>query len=260
MPLLDVEGAKLNYQEQGTGETIVLTAAYNTPSKCWGALVPLLAEHFHVVTYDVRGFGDTEFDETRASLDDTSDDLHALIEFVGAPVMSLGHAFGGAVAANHAVRYPDDLRALIMVSAGGMFAGDPAASANMVPLSTKKDLDADTYAKLFSETYCGAGFGETPKQRELLDGMFHDAPSRDQMRLAFSILGSMNAENYWAKWTHPTLLIYGTQDRVTVPLNALDLARLPDSQLHWLRGAGHYSTWERPERITELIGEFETSL
>ena len=260
MPMLDVDGARLHYHEHGSGETIVLTAGYNTPSKLWGPLVPLLAERFRVVTYDVRGFGETEIEGTSASLDDASDDLHALIEAAGGPVLSLGHAFGGAVAANHAVRNPDDVRGLIMASAGGMFAGDPAASANMVPLSTKKDLDADAYAKLFCETYCGAGFGEAPEQRELLDGMFHDAPSRDQMRLAFSILGSMNADNYWAQWSQPTLLLYGTQDRVAAPLNAFDLARMPGAELHWLRGAGHYSPWERPERIAELIGGFASGL
>ena len=53
----------------------------------------------------------------------------------------------------------------------------------------------------------------------------------------------------------------GTADRVAVPLNGFDLARaLPNSELHWLRGAGHYSPWERPERIAELIGEFAAGL
>ena len=79
--------------------------------------------------------------------------------------------------------------------------------------------------------------------------------------LSLSILGSMNAEKYWAKWSQPTLLIYGTADRVAVPFNGFDLARmLPGAELHWLRGAGHYSTWERPERIAELIGEFAAGL
>ena len=261
MPMLDVNGARLHWREQGAGETIVLTAAYNTPEKLWGPLVPLLAERFRVVTYDVRGFGETAIEAGSATLDDTADDLHALIGAAAdGPALSLGHAFGGGVAANHAVRHADDVRALILVGAGGMFAGDPAASANMVPLSTKRDLDADAYAQLFRETYCGAGFGEEAGERALIDGMFADRPSREQARLAFSILGSMNAERYWAQWTQPTLLIYGTADRVTAPYNAFDLARMPGARLHWLRGAGHYGVWERPQRIAGLVGEFAGSL
>ena len=175
MPMLDVDGARLHYHEQGAGDTIVLTAGYNTPSKFWGPLVPMLAENFRVVTYDVRGFGDTEIVAESASIDVASDDLHALIAHVGdGPVLSLGHAFGGGVASNHVVRNPDDVRGLILLNSGGLFAGDPAASANMYPLSTKRGLDADSYAKLFVETYCGAGFGETDEQRALLDGMFED--------------------------------------------------------------------------------------
>ena len=262
MPMLDVDGARLHYHEQGAGDTIVLTAGYNTPSKFWGPLVPMLAENFRVVTYDVRGFGDTEIVAESASIDVAADDLHALIAHVSdGPVLSLGHAFGGGVASNHIVRNPDDVRGLILLNSGGLFAGEPAASANMYPLSTKRGLDADSYAKLFVETYCGAGFGETDEQRALLDGMFEDRNSREKVMLSLSILGSMNAEQYWAKWTQPTLLIYGTADRVAVPFNGFDLARmLPGAQLHWLRGAGHYSPWERPERIAELIGEFAAGL
>ena len=262
MPMLDVDGARLHYHEQGAGETIVLTAAYNTPSKFWGPLVPTLAENFHVVTYDVRGFGDTEIETESASVDIAADDLHALIQHVSdGPVLSLGHAFGGGVAANHIVRNPDAVRGLILVNAGGMFAGDPAASANMYSLSTKRGLDADGFAELFVETYCGAGFGETEEQRALLDGMFEDRSPRGKVMMALSILGSSNADKYWAQWTHPTLLIYGTADRVAVPFNGFDLARaLPNSELHWLRGAGHYSPWERPDRIAELVGEFAAGL
>lgn len=260
MPMLDVEGARLHYDEQGSGETIVLTAGYGVPAKLWGPLVPLLAERFRVVSYDVRGFGETELEGTSGTLDEASDDLHAVVEAVGGPVLSLGHAFGGAIAANHAVRNPNDVRGLILVAAGGMFAGDPAASANMFQLATKRDIDADGYAKLFCETYCGPGWGEAPEERELLDGMFHSQQTREQARYAVSILGSMNADNYWAQWSQPTLLLYGTADRVAVPLNAFDLARMAHAELYWLRGSGHFAPWERAPRIAELVGAFAGSL
>ena len=91
--------------------------------------------------------------------------------------------------------------------------------------------------------------------------MFEDRSPREKVMMALSILGSSNADKYWAQWSHPTLLLYGTADRVAVPFNGFDLARaLPNSELHWLRGAGHYSPWERPERITELVGEFAAGL
>ena len=256
MPLLDRDGARLAYDVQGDGPTIVLTAGYGVPAALWGPLVPALASSFRVVTHDVRGFGKTEVTREKTTLDELSDDLHAIVEAVGGPVLSAGHAFGGAVTANHAVRHPADVRGVVLMSAGGMFASDPAAAANMLPLATKRDLDAEGYAKLFCETYAGAGFGETPEQQEFLKGMFEATQSREQARAAVSALVSMNADAYWGQWTQPTLLLYGTHDRIAVPLNAFDLARRPGYELHWLRGAGHFSPMERPQQIAARIGEW----
>ena len=59
---------------------------------------------------------------------------------------------------------------------------------------------------------------------------------------------------YWASWTQPTLLLYGTHDRLGVPEHGFELARvLPDSELHWLYPEGHFLTREQPRQVSERI-------
>lgn len=190
MPFIDVEGARLHYEVTGDGPTLLMTAGYGVPASLWGPLVPMLAEHFRVVTHDVRGFGETELSTEGTTIEQLADDLHAIVGEVGRPVLSLGHAFGAAIVQRHAVKHVADVRALVICSSGGLFPGDPQASANMFPLATKRDLDVEGYSKLFVEPYCGAGFGEQEDERAFLTGSFEATQTREQARTAVSALGT----------------------------------------------------------------------
>jgi len=58
----------------------------------------------------------------------------------------------------------------------------------------------------------------------------------------------------------PTLIIWGAEDDVS-PLNYGRIlnARLPDSRLEVLEGAGHVPHWEQPERFFALVERFSGS-
>ncbi|WP_367135560.1 alpha/beta fold hydrolase [Saccharothrix sp. HUAS TT1] len=56
---VESEGARLAVFEHGdrSAPTVVLVHGYPDTHRVWDGVVPLLAEEFHVVTYDVRGAG-----------------------------------------------------------------------------------------------------------------------------------------------------------------------------------------------------------
>jgi 3-oxoadipate enol-lactonase len=58
MPLLDIEGTRLAYDETGAGAPLVLVHAAIADRRMWDPVVPLLAGAFRV-RYDARGFGDS---------------------------------------------------------------------------------------------------------------------------------------------------------------------------------------------------------
>ncbi|NUT51296.1 MAG: alpha/beta fold hydrolase [Saccharothrix sp.] len=57
--IVESQGARLAVFEQGdrSAPTVVLVHGYPDTHRVWDELAPLLAERFHVVTYDVRGAG-----------------------------------------------------------------------------------------------------------------------------------------------------------------------------------------------------------
>ena len=59
----------------------------------------------------------------------------------------------------------------------------------------------------------------------------------------------------------PTLLVTGDEDILTGPSEAeLMRQNIPGSQMKTIRRAGHYSPWERPEEVGQLLRQFFDSV
>ena len=115
---LDVPGAKLTYDVRDGG-TSDAPALFLIGSPMAAAGFGTLAGHFPdrtVMTYDPRGSERSVKTDpaSRVTPDDHADDLHRLIEALGAGPVDLFASSGGAVNALALVaRYPDDVRTLV---------------------------------------------------------------------------------------------------------------------------------------------------
>ncbi|MQA10705.1 MAG: SDR family oxidoreductase [Pseudonocardiaceae bacterium] len=78
--------------------TVVCVHGYPDNASVWDNVVPLLAKRYHVVTYDVRGAGESDRPRDRAAyrLDVLVEDLNAVLDAVSPdrPVHLLGHDWG----------------------------------------------------------------------------------------------------------------------------------------------------------------------
>lgn len=97
------------------GPTVVMIHGFPDNQSTWDRIVPLLEPHFHVVTYDVRGIGESSAPDSRRGygLDRLVDDLVAVIERVrpdGAPVHLVGHDWGAIQAWQAVMREGSDPR------------------------------------------------------------------------------------------------------------------------------------------------------
>ncbi|PSL58556.1 pimeloyl-ACP methyl ester carboxylesterase [Saccharothrix carnea] len=109
---VESEGVRLAVHEHGdrSAPTVVLVHGYPDTHRVWDDVVPLLAEEFHVVTYDVRGAGASSAPRGLASyrLPVLARDLFAVIAAVSpdAPVHVVAHDWG-SIQAWEAVTTPD---------------------------------------------------------------------------------------------------------------------------------------------------------
>lgn len=94
-------GVHLSVRSSGhlDGPTIIFVHGFPDNQTVWDRVVPLLEPHFHIVTYDVRGSGNSSAPESRKDyvMGRLIDDLVAVIDRVrpdGAPVHLVGHDWG----------------------------------------------------------------------------------------------------------------------------------------------------------------------
>jgi pimeloyl-ACP methyl ester carboxylesterase len=113
MPHVHVNDVRLFYEEDGTGEPLVLVHGGFSDHRNFAAVVPGLAESFRVVAYDRRGHTSSDRPAPLGTRRDQEDDLAALIETVGlGPAHVAGTSFGSAIALGLAARRPDLVRTL----------------------------------------------------------------------------------------------------------------------------------------------------
>lgn len=92
------DGVQIAVYEQGdpTRPTVVAVHGYPDNHTMWDGVAAILADRYHVVTYDVRGAGASEQPSRRAAygIPHLVDDLAAVLDSVPGPVHLLAHDWG----------------------------------------------------------------------------------------------------------------------------------------------------------------------
>lgn len=114
----NINGVSLYYEEQGTGNPILCIHGTGSSALLWGGAVAELARRGQVIVYDRRGCTRSErpdpYDTT--TVGQHADDAAGLLEALDAiPAVVIGRSYGGEVAVDLVQRYPDLVRALVLL-------------------------------------------------------------------------------------------------------------------------------------------------
>jgi len=113
----DVNGIKLYYEVAGTGRPLILLHGSLGAIEMFGPNLPALAAGRQVIAVDLQAHGRTADIDRPLSVELMADDIAALIKHLGlerADIM--GYSLGGGVALQTAIRHPEEVRRLVVVS------------------------------------------------------------------------------------------------------------------------------------------------
>ena len=114
----DVNGINLYYEIHGTGRPLVLLHGGLGASEMFGPALERIAEGHQVIAVDLQGHGRTADVDRPIRLETMAEDIAALLDHLGIErVDAVGYSLGGGVAFQLAVRHPDRVRRLVVVSA-----------------------------------------------------------------------------------------------------------------------------------------------
>ncbi len=116
MPYVSVEGGKLYHERAGEGYPVVLIHPTLWDSRIFDGRFEALAARHDVVRYDLRGYGRSDMPTQPYS--DLRDLRYLLGELGIERCALLGCSFGGQLAIDAALAYPDVVEALVLVAPG----------------------------------------------------------------------------------------------------------------------------------------------
>jgi pimeloyl-ACP methyl ester carboxylesterase len=114
----DVNGLKMYYEVYGQGKPIVLLhGSFMTIPLNWWRVIPLLSKDRKVIVTELQGHGRTRDIAREISYEGMADDVSGLLNHLKIDSADiLGYSMGGGVAFQMAVRHPEQVRRLVILS------------------------------------------------------------------------------------------------------------------------------------------------
>ncbi len=105
---VNANGVNINYELTGSGKCLVLIHGFSDNLTMWPEQVSELSKNYQVLTYDVRGHGETETPEDNFSMELFADDLEALLRTLDIDrACVLCYSMGGRISITLALKYPE---------------------------------------------------------------------------------------------------------------------------------------------------------
>jgi pimeloyl-ACP methyl ester carboxylesterase len=267
MPQTQVSDAELYYEVRGEGEPLVLIPGFGAGMWIWFKQADALASDFRVITFDPRGIARSrggEGDDRFASMERLAEDVAALLGAIGVDRAHIvGASFGGFVAQEFALKFPEKTRTLTLCCTSYGGAGHiPPSAETLARLASTKGLNTGERVRenlllAFSPEYIAVEREEIERVIELREANF--VPEQvylHQLQAAVAFDASARVQLIKAR----TLVITGDADIIVPAENSRNLAaRIPRAELRVIPGGSHTFFIEKADEFNRAVTEFINS-
>jgi pimeloyl-ACP methyl ester carboxylesterase len=238
MASVRINGVQIHHDVTGHGEPIVLITGLGGDVSFWKRHLPPLSARHKVITVDNRGSGRSDVDG-EFTMEDLGDDVAGLLTSMGIfKAHVVGWSMGGNIAQEVALRHPDMVGSLILMSS---YTRRPERSSYAIDAMVKAGLEGASYDTVMAQmmAWCmteAAFVGRRSKgaSGRLSSGSLLGFQRQKQALDGFDSRGRLHEIKI------PTLILHGTMDIMVPPHFAEELHRgIAGSELDWIEGAGH---------------------
>ena len=256
MAIIEVKGARVDVEQRGSGQDLVLLHSLLTDRSVFDRVAPALARKRRLTLLNLPGYGGSS--PAGNDIESYADRVASVLEALNLSKETavLGNGFGGFVAVMLALRHGERFGRLIAAPA---LAGFPEAAKapfhRMAGLVTSQGMQAVLDAAI--QRMLPAAFIE--KNPAVVAERKASLAKADPacFARACQALAALDLSKETQKIRHPTLVMVGSQDATTPSALARRLAEgIPGAKFMELEGCGHCPQVEKPDAFVAAVEAF----
>ena len=249
MPTAHVNGIDLYFEDHGSGEPLVLMHGYASTSAMWQGQVAPLTERYRLITWDMRGHGETDSPEEQSQYSEahTVEDMTQLLRHLGVEQAVIGGlSLGGYMSLGFNLAHPEMVKALILCDTGPGYR-NPTAREGWNETAFRR-------AERFEERGLDA-LGASP---EIEAARRRHRSAAGLARSARGMLAQFDARVIESldQIAVPTLIIVGENDTPFLAGTDYMANKIPNARKVVIPDAGHAANIDQPETFNRAVLEF----
>lgn len=256
MPYAEVNGQRLYFEDTGgEGPPIVFSHGFLMDHEMFAPQVEAFRGTHRVITWDERGFGETEFDGQPFTYWDSARDLFGLLDHLGIERAVLaGMSQGGYLSLRAALLAPDRVRALILIDTQA----PPEDPDKIVGYRAMIDQWVEHgYQEELATVVAGLIIGN-PDLEQPWKAKWRSWPASRLAAAGPALLDRDDITDRLPEIDAPTLLVHGREDSA-IPVDRADqiASLVTDSRgVVVVDGAAHAANLSHPEVVNPAIRDF----
>ena len=253
----------IGYSDQGNGLPIVFLHAFPLNRTMWATQVNALSSQFRIVTIDLRGHGESDAPLWRYTLEQSADDVRALLDYLAIrQALFVGLSMGGYILFAFYRKYTARVKGLILADTKAQADTEEGKNGRfqLAQIAYKKGPSAIAdvmIPKLLSPVTIQTRRNLVQEVRAMIESNQISGIAGDLMAMA----DRPDSVPLLSRITHPTQIIVGELDQATPPTDARLMAdHIPHASLAVIPQAAHLSNLEQPEAFNQIVSAFALNL
>ncbi|MGA2695723.1 MAG: alpha/beta fold hydrolase [Terriglobales bacterium] len=247
------------YQVIGNGAPVVLLHPFPVQHEFWLPVAEILREHFTLILPDLRGHGDSDAGDGPITMAKHARDLAKILdeEKVRRAPMA-GVSIGGYVLFEFWRQHHERISALGLFNTKARADESDERAARLQAAANVLEQGTESFFLGMARKVMGPS---TQKLRpDLVEGalrMMQKASAEDIAAIQRGMAERPGSIETLKNINVATLIVTGDEDSVTgLPEAELMHRHVAGSQMKIIARAGHYSPWEQPNQVAEILRDF----
>jgi pimeloyl-ACP methyl ester carboxylesterase len=267
---LTIGGSRVNVIELGSGPPIVFIHGLSGSWQNFLEQLPVFARDHRVIAFDLPGFGESDLPTETITIRGYGKFVETLLDDLEVSSAAVvGNSMGGFIGIEVAIRFPQRVERLVLVSAAGLSIEYLRNERALAVLNAFDNRLAAYTAWLATKS---DALARRPRARQMIFGIVAAHPDRlpgplvaEQVKgsgkpgfvPALDALTDYPIRDRLGEIACPVLIVWGEEDKLVPARDADEFARLiPNSRKVVWKDTGHVAMIERPEAFNALLAAF----